>query len=186
MELNLTGSLINQSRLERLIFSDKIKGDQVFVDYTDDLNHILSHSGISVQEAYYRYVKNKKDKKLHDQCKLRIIARINNWIVIFSKSCTREFDYVVNVSPEYKVKFDTELDAQLFLIKNKIAVGDYYLHFKGRLYKFISESKDSETLEDLVVYKAMYEDGTVWIRPKSMFFGEVELNGVKVPRFRKL
>lgn len=186
MELNLPGSLISQSRFEKLIFSDKIKGDQLFTDYVDDLNYVLSRLGLSSQEAYYRYIKNEKDKKVHDQCKIRIIARIENWIVAFSRSCSKEFNYIVNVSPEYKVKFDTELDAQLFLIRNKIAIGDYYLHFKGGLYKFMSEAKDSETLEDLIVYKAMYGDGTTWVRPKSMFFEEVELNGVKVPRFKKL
>ena len=58
-----------------------------------------------------------------------------------------------------------------------------YRHFKGNEYEVIGTGKHSETLEEMVIYRALYGDGETWIRPLSMFMGEVEVNGKKVPRF---
>lgn len=61
-----------------------------------------------------------------------------------------------------------------------------YKHFKtGNLYKVIGTAKHSETLEDFVVYEALYENekSKLWVRPTSMFTEEVEINGVRSPRF---
>jgi len=62
----------------------------------------------------------------------------------------------------------------------------YDRHFKGGVYKLVGIAKDSETLEDRVVYQAMYGDGQLWVRPKEMFFGEVERDGKRTPRFQAL
>ncbi len=62
-----------------------------------------------------------------------------------------------------------------------------YKHSKtGNEYKVHFVAKHSETLEDLVVYEALYENkkSNFWVRPVSMFTEEVEINGVKVPRFQ--
>lgn len=61
-----------------------------------------------------------------------------------------------------------------------------YKHFKGNKYELIDVAKHSETLEDMVVYKALYGDGGVWVRPLSMWDEEVEHNGEKVKRFTYL
>lgn len=58
-----------------------------------------------------------------------------------------------------------------------------YRHFKGNEYEVICLAKDSENLNDLVVYKALYGDGQVWVRPLKMFLEQVEVNGEKVNRF---
>lgn len=52
-------------------------------------------------------------------------------------------------------------------------------------YKVLGLVKHSETLEDLVLYEALYENphGKLWVRPKEMFFEEVEREGKKFPRF---
>ena len=61
-----------------------------------------------------------------------------------------------------------------------------YRHYKGREYEVLGEAQHSETLEEMVVYKALYGDGAQWVRPKSMFVEDVTLpNGTKVPRFMK-
>lgn len=61
----------------------------------------------------------------------------------------------------------------------------YFVHFKGKRYKFISMAKDSETLEDMVVYQALYGEHGIWVRPASMFFGKVIIDGVEVDRFKE-
>ena len=62
----------------------------------------------------------------------------------------------------------------------------YYRHFKGGLYKFVGIAKDSETLEDLVVYQAMYGVRQLWVRPAEMFFGKVERDGKVMNRFEEV
>ena len=62
----------------------------------------------------------------------------------------------------------------------------YYRHFKGNLYRLIGIAKDSETLEELVVYPAMYGDHQLWVRPKEMFFGKVERDGKVMNRFEEV
>ena len=58
-----------------------------------------------------------------------------------------------------------------------------YQHFKGNKYELIDIAKHSETLEEMVVYRALYGDGGVWVRPLSMWNEEVVHNGEKVKRF---
>ena len=50
-----------------------------------------------------------------------------------------------------------------------IEVGKKYRHFKGKEYEVIAIGKHSETLEEMVVYKALYGDFSIWIRPLSIF-----------------
>ena len=56
----------------------------------------------------------------------------------------------------------------------KLEIGKTYKHFKGNLYKVEDIAKHSETGEDYVVYRQMYGEGVLWIRPLSMFLEEVD------------
>ena len=58
-----------------------------------------------------------------------------------------------------------------------------YRHFKGKEYEVIAKALHSETLEEMIVYKALYGEGLVWVRPKKMFTEEVIYNDKKVKRF---
>ena len=58
-----------------------------------------------------------------------------------------------------------------------------YRHYKGNLYQVVSVARHSETLEELIVYRALYGDYGVWVRPKAMFAETIEYNGVTQPRF---
>ena len=58
-----------------------------------------------------------------------------------------------------------------------------YKHFKGAEYEVIDIAKHSETLEEYVVYRALYGESDLWIRPVSMFFDMKEVDGKPVPRF---
>ena len=61
-----------------------------------------------------------------------------------------------------------------------------YKHFKGNKYELLDIAKHSETLEEMVIYKALYGDGGIWVRPGSMWDEEVEFEGKKVKRFTYL
>ena len=58
-----------------------------------------------------------------------------------------------------------------------------YRHFKGNLYKLLYVAKHSETLEEMVVYQALYGEQGIWVRPASMWNEHVERDGYSGPRF---
>ena len=58
-----------------------------------------------------------------------------------------------------------------------------YRHFKGGMYEVLFVANHSETLEKMVVYRALYGEGQVWVRPLSMFLDTVTRDGVTLPRF---
>jgi hypothetical protein len=58
-----------------------------------------------------------------------------------------------------------------------------YRHYKGLDYQVIGVARHSETLEPLVVYRPLYNTSGLWVRPHAMFFGQVEIDGVRQPRF---
>ena len=58
-----------------------------------------------------------------------------------------------------------------------------YRHFKGNRYEVLFIASHSETLEPMVVYRALYGEGGVWVRPLSMWNEPVERNGYSGPRF---
>ena len=61
-----------------------------------------------------------------------------------------------------------------------------YKHFKGGMYEVIGVAKHSETLDEMVVYKALYGDGDIWVRPIEMFTELVNFGGEYVNRFQKV
>ena len=65
---------------------------------------------------------------------------------------------------------------------SEIKIGKYR-HFKGGEYEVIGIAKDSETLEDMVVYRALYGDGGMWVRSAEMFGETVIREGKILPRF---
>ncbi len=58
-----------------------------------------------------------------------------------------------------------------------------YRHYKGKEYELIALAYHSETLEPMVVYRALYGTGDVWVRPASMWEEPVAVGDVTVPRF---
>ncbi|MCK2148485.1 MULTISPECIES: DUF1653 domain-containing protein [Marinobacter] len=61
-----------------------------------------------------------------------------------------------------------------------------YRHYKGKDYQVIDLARHSETEEWLVVYRCLYGDHSLWVRPLSMFRETVELAGEQVPRFSRI
>lgn len=62
----------------------------------------------------------------------------------------------------------------------------YFQHFKGGKYKFFHSAFDSETLERMVVYQALYGQKAYWVRPEKMFFGKVTRDGRTFNRFTEV
>jgi len=63
-----------------------------------------------------------------------------------------------------------------------------YKHYKGKFYEVFGEARHSETLEEMVIYRALfrcpeYGENQVWVRPKNMFCGTLTHNGKIVKRF---
>lgn len=59
-------------------------------------------------------------------------------------------------------------------MEERMKPGDIVRHFKGNRYEILYFAKDSETQADLVVYRALYGEHGVWVRPKEMFFSPVD------------
>ena len=58
-----------------------------------------------------------------------------------------------------------------------------YRHYKGKLYQVLHTAQHSETEELLVVYRCLYGEYGVWVRPLTIFTETVEVDGKEIPRF---
>jgi len=67
----------------------------------------------------------------------------------------------------------------------KIETGTYR-HYKGNLYEVLMLARHSETEEWMVVYRAPYDNNSLWVRPYDMFCEKVEVDGKMVNRFDKI
>lgn len=70
-------------------------------------------------------------------------------------------------------------------MRNNIKLGRYR-HYKGKEYQVLGVAEHSETGEDLVVYRKLYDDYSLWVRPIGMFMEEVDVGGKKMHRFEFL
>ena len=59
-----------------------------------------------------------------------------------------------------------------------------YRHFKGMEYELLGVASHSETLEPMVVYRALYGEGELWVRPAAMWTETVDRDGYRGPRFQ--
>lgn len=65
----------------------------------------------------------------------------------------------------------------------EVIIGGMYEHYKGKRYCVVGVGKHSETMEDMVVYRQLYGEYVLWVRPKGMFLETVTVEGNIVPRF---
>lgn len=71
-------------------------------------------------------------------------------------------------------------------LAQSIIVGSIYEHYKGLRYKVLGVARHSESLEELIVYQALYGDNDIWVRPLGMFLENVKVDGKALPRFKLL
>ncbi len=62
----------------------------------------------------------------------------------------------------------------------------HYRHYKGGEYEVVGVARHSETLEALVLYRPLYNQSGLWVRPHAMFFAQVTVDGRSMPRFALL
>lgn len=68
----------------------------------------------------------------------------------------------------------------------RVVVPGRYRHYKGKLYEVYGVARHSETEEELVVYRCLYGDYSLWVRPVTMFMESVQVDGRPMPRFRRV
>ena len=71
-------------------------------------------------------------------------------------------------------------------MERTVHIGGRYRHFKGNTYEVVALARHSETLEELVVYRALYGEGAVWVRPLAEFLGTVTRDGIIRQRFEEI
>lgn len=69
-------------------------------------------------------------------------------------------------------------------LAKSIVVGGIYQHYKGMHYEIIGIARHSESLEELVVYRALYGKNDLWVRPLQMFLDEIVFEDKLLSRFR--
>ncbi len=83
-------------------------------------------------------------------------------------------------------KMNKEILPPFSSVGKSLLPGSIYEHYKGQRYKIIGLSRHSETLEELVIYEALYGSHDIWARPLPMFIGTITLDGIPRPRFLKI
>ena len=61
----------------------------------------------------------------------------------------------------------------------------FYRHYKGLRYEVVGTVRHSETLEPMTLYRALYGERGLWVRPAAMFLEEVVIDGMRQPRFQR-
>lgn len=106
---------------------------------------------------------------------------------IFEKYYTTAMDYEgPHTMTADNVRSDLVPVIKRMLDKFPLAEDRYFRHFKGNPYRLIHAAKDSETMERMVVYQALYGSHGYWVRPEKMFFERIERDGKEFPRFAEI
>ena len=113
----------------------------------------------------------------------------DNWYA-FREQKLKEF--AMEWCRDHKVDFEDDLmpkevvpatNAKVMLHEEEPVIPGRYRHYKGGEYEVIAVAMHSETMEEYVVYRALYGEGEYWIRPKGMFMEKVTVSGKFLPRF---
>ena len=128
-----------------------------------------------------RKVSLSKKEKQHT---LNIVAAVNNNSVpiVFGIGGNNTAALVDDLKTYDLSNVDAILSASPYY--NKPTQEGIYQHYKGSKYEVLGLARHSETEEELVMYRALYGDYGLWVRPLSMFLEKVLVEGVKVSRFQ--
>ena len=174
-------------QLESLCYSMKTEGQSVFVllnqsgetrnigfntGFNGVLTDVLNNNAKYDCNGYFSIDVEPKTSKI-------LIANDGSFAINFDE------DYSICVENN-SVEENTPI--QLFDIEDEeeIEAGAKYRHFKGNEYEVVGFAKDSETLQKMVIYKALYGEHELWVRPYDMFKETIERDGKTIKRFCKI
>lgn len=119
----------------------------------------------------------------------RFVERLNHFVCVACKKWWTIGDAPVAKKewfcPWCGKRYAAELKKKLSLSKkaSNVKLG-IYEHYRGKRYEVLGVAFHSEILEELIVYRAQYGDRKLWVRPLTLFFEKVGVDGGRVPRFK--
>lgn len=171
-------------QLEHLCYSMRSENQTVFVllNQSENVREIGFNTGFSgiltdVLNDNTKYgCDNYVNITVPPKSSMILVAGENDFSIDFSHTC---INHDVRNKPEKDTKAEESLSIE------EITLGKYR-HFKGNEYEVLGFAKDSETTEKMVIYKALYSDQEVWVRPYEMFREIIERDGKQIRRFTKI
>ena len=182
-----TGTYKNETiQLEHLCYSMRSDNQTVFVllNQSSDVREIGFNTGFSgfltdVLNDNRKYgCDNYVNIQVQPKSSMILVANDGNFSIDFTEQ------KVEKNTTENTVKIENKPECEK-LEKQEITLGKYR-HFKGNEYEVVGFAKDSETTEKVVIYKALYGEEELWIRPYEMFREIIERDGKEIRRFTKI
>ena len=182
-----TGTYKNETiQLEHLCYSMRSENQTVFVllNQSSDVREIGFNTGFS---GFLTDVLNDNRKYGCDNY-VNIQAQPKSSMILVANDGNFSIDFteqkVEKNTAENTVKIENKPECEK-LEKQEITLGKYR-HFKGNEYEVVGFAKDSETTEKVVIYKALYGEEELWVRPYEMFREIIERDGKEIRRFTKI
>lgn len=185
-----TGSYKNEViQLEHLCYSMRSDNQTVFVllNQSDTVREIGFNTGFS---GILTDVLNDNKKYSCDNY-ASISVKPKSSMILVANDGSFSIDFSNTTDTKHETSTDTKSVAEEpvidepKLVSEEITLGKYR-HFKGNEYEVLGFAKDSETTEKMVIYKALYGEQELWVRPYEMFREIIEKDGKKIRRFSKI
>ncbi len=169
-------------QLEHFCFSRKNDVQSVFVllNQSDEVRNIGFNSGFC--GVLTDILNDRKTYPCDGYINIDVAPKSSMILVSNGHDISIDFSEETVIKPIEKV---AKPEVQEVLHEEEITLGKYR-HFKGNEYEVIGFAKDSETTEKMVIYKALYGEQELWVRPYNMFREIIERDGKKIRRFTKI
>ena len=175
-------------QLEHMCFSMKTDSQKVYIL----LNQSNEYRNIGINTNFNGVLTDVLNDNQQNGCNgwVEISVPPMSSVILVENDGSFTIDYMQdkqteNVSCETYVSNGHSDSATAELIPEEITKGRYR-HFKGNEYEVIDFAKDSETTEKMVIYRALYGERELWVRPYEMFREIIERDGKKMRRFEKI
>ncbi|MBQ3417806.1 MAG: DUF1653 domain-containing protein [Ruminococcus sp.] len=175
-------------QLEHLCFSMKTDSQAVYVllNQSDALRQVGFNTGFD--GVLTDVLNDNNTYECHGYVNINVPAKSSMILLAndgsFKMSFEENEETIIEVKPAEKTP-EADDNSTEELKPQEITLGKYR-HFKGNEYEVIGFAKDSETTELMVVYRALYGEKELWVRPYRMFAEIIERDGKKIRRFEKI
>jgi len=175
-------------QLEHLCYSMKTDSQSLYVllNQSSEPRHIGINTGY---DGYLTDVLNDNEKfECHGYVDIMVSPQSSMILVANDGSLNIDFDSIIDnttVIPAASEPAEIDTEPSEELTPEEITPGRYR-HFKGNEYEVVDFAKDSETTEKMVIYRALYGDHELWVRPYDMFREIIERDGKRMRRFERI